>query len=577
MFLKNLQHLIGSLVLASLAACGGGGGSPGSTGNGGPGTVPQTTSTGSVTSTVAIATDFIFELDKQSLATGGTDKVLLTVLAVDSNRNVVANVPVAISIDADAVFSGVTSGNATNANGQYAGTITSGGNKSNRVVTAKITVSGIVKTASISVIGSVISITPVPATPAPGQSVSLNLASLDSLGSSVANVQIGLSGTAGATGTVTTDISGQKVITFLAPATPGSYTVIATGLGISVTKPIQVISAGGGGFPDAIGTISSVSLSPQPSLIAPNQAGATTNRAKVTTRFLTPANSGVSNMRVRFEILQPALGAGEAISTGDSVVYSDVGGIAEAEYIAGSRTSPTNGVRVRACYKASNFTSVTDCPNFVITTLTVAGTPLSISIGSNNKIEKGLGEIAYVKKFLIQVNDAAGVAVKDAIVSVSVDITHYGKGIFGGAYPAAAPTLSDPSLPSSTTSPGFISGISGPYANVWCVNEDRNRNGSLDVNEDVNGDGVISPKKANISVAYASGNSTDANGQMLVQVTYAQNFGSWLSYTLRATTQVAGSEGDASSSSVTAIAEEDLANGSFRTPPYGFGSCADRN
>lgn len=588
---RNLQNLIGGLLLALLAACGGGGGSAGTTSNGGSTTGPQTTAPTSSTPTVAIAADFIFELDKQSIASGGNDKVVLTVLAVDNRRNVVANVPVSISVDSDAVFTGVTTGNVTNASGQFVGSVTNGGNKSSRVITARIVVSGLQKTALISVTGSQITITPVPATPSPGQAVSLNIASLDSLGASVVSVPVLLSGTSGVGGTITTDLSGQKVVTFIAPSTPGQYTVIATGLGVSVTKVIQVVSSGGGGFPDAIGTVSSVSLSPRPSSIAPNQLGATTNRAKLTTKFLTPANLGLRNMRVRFEILQPALGSGEAISTGDSVVYSDVSGIAESEYIAGTRSSPTNGVLVRACYKASDFSSAIDCPNSVITTLTVAGTPLSISISDDNLLEKGLGSIAYLKKFLIQVNDASGVAVKDAIVSVSVDITHYGKGIYAGTYPTVrvAPTIADPSLaavatgtntfvavPSSTISPGFLSGNS-TYANVWCANEDKNRNGALDTNEDINGDGVLSPRKAEVIVSYASGNSTNENGQMLVQVTYGQNVGSWLSYTLRATTRVDGSEGDASKSYVTDVLREDVANGSFLTPPYGSGSCSVRN
>jgi hypothetical protein len=60
--------------------------------------------------------------------------------------------------------------------------------------------------------------------------------------------------------------------------------------------------------------------------------------------------------------------------------------------------------------------------------------PLAISIGDFNKLETGLGGIAYVQKFLIQVADSSGLAVPDAVVSMSVDITHFGKGAFGGDY-----------------------------------------------------------------------------------------------------------------------------------------------
>ena len=594
---KNMLSVVSAVLLVTLAGCGGGGGSGGTpTSGAGSNLTPATTPSGSsvtTTSTAVVAADFIFELDKQEIRSGGNDKAVLTVLAVDSNRNVVSNIPVVVSVDAGAVFSSSATGKATNAEGKFTGDITTGGNKNNRTINAKITVSGIEKNASISVVGSQFTLTPVPATPTPGQTVSLVLSSTDSTGASVAAAQALLSGSAGLSGTFTTDSSGQKTVSFNAPTTAGSYTVVASGLGGSTTKIIQVISATVGGFPDAVGTISAASLSPQPSSIKTNQVGATTNRAKLTARFLTPPNLGLKNIRVRFEIMQPNLGSGEALSTGDSVVYSDINGVAESEYISGTRSSPTNGVTVRACYKSSDFSSSSDCPNSVVSSFTVAGAPLSISISDDNLIEKGLGDIAYLKKFLIQVNDSSGVAVKDAIVSVSVDITHYGKGSFRGSYPLlqTPPTILDPSLaaigngtstftvvPSSTISPGFLPLTSPPiYGNVWCANEDKNRNGSLDTGEDINGDNILTPRKAEVIVSYASGNTTNANGQMLVQVSYGQNVGRWLAYTLRATTRVEGSEGDASKSYITDVLLNDVPNGSFLTPPFGTGSCSARN
>ena len=111
--------------------------------------------------------------------------------------------------------------------------------------------------------------------------------------------------------------------------------------------------------------------------------------------------------------------------------------------------------------------------------------------------------------------------------------------------------------------------------NIWCLNEDWNRNGFLDTGsgEDINKDGSIQPKKAEVIVSYVNGNKTDANGQLLVQVSYGQNMGGWLAYTLRATTGVAGSEGDAAKSYVTDVLQGDVVNGSFRTPPFGSRSC----
>lgn len=569
----NLSKLLVTFAtIMALVACGGGGGSPG--------TVPG------VQEPVASANvaDVVFELDKTAVLNTGTDAAKLTVTVLDSNRNVVPQIPVQVALSPDGVFQ-KASGDATDNKGQYVGLITIGSNKSNRVIDATIRVGTITRLASIQVTGSQISVTPVPATPLPGQAVRLNIATRDSAGAVIPSALISLGGTAGAVGSLMTDPSGNAIFDFIAPATVGSYTVFVNALGTSVTRIIEVVAAGASGKPNAVGAVSSASLIPNPTSIKPNSEGSTANRSKLVAKFQTADNAGIANMRVRFEIVPPALGAGEAISTGDATIYTDSSGVAEADYISGSRSSPTNGVKLRACYKASDFVDSSDCPASVIATLTVAGDPLSISISDNNLLEKGLGEIAYIKKFLIQVNDAAGVAVRDAIVSASVDITHYGKSSsWGNGYlQVPVPTVRDihsdyspvplPSNALATLQASNVVPLAGQ--SIWCVNEDWNRNGFLDVltGEDVNGDGAIQPRKAEIIVSYVNGNKTNENGQLLVQVSYGQNMGKWLAYTLRVTTGVAGSEGDAAKSYVTDVLEEDVENGSFLTPPFGSGSC----
>src|SRR5665648_138858 len=66
--------------------------------------------------------------------------------------------------------------------------------------------------------------------------------------------------------------------------------------------------------------------------------------------FLNASNQTIQNVRVCFDIVSPALDIYESISTGTSTVYSDASGVAIADYIAGTRTSPTNGVIIVACY-----------------------------------------------------------------------------------------------------------------------------------------------------------------------------------------------------------------------------------
>ena len=287
-------------------------------------------------------------------------------------------------------------------------------------------------------------------------------------------------------------------------------------------------------------------------------------------------------MRVRFDILEPSLGAGEYITTGVATVYSDVNGLATADYVAGTRTSPTNGVLVQACYAATDagLAATAPLPPCVPATLTVSGQPLAIAIVNQNTMTKDSSGLFYQEQFGIQVADAAGVAVKGAVVTASVDITHFGKGlVWGNAfYPYYPDPTAVPDITLVYMFPGYARDTP-PTAtmNVWCVNEDNNRNGTLDVGEDLNGNLVLDPSKSEIVLSYINGQATDDKGRLIIQVSYGQNMGGWLAYTIKATTKVVGSEGTKTRSFVTSVIKTDVPNGSFLTPPYGSGSCIDPN
>jgi hypothetical protein len=530
---KLMKIRCGLLFAALITACGGGGGSPGAVAGG--------TNSGG-TPTIASS---IFSLSKSALTNTGSDSSTLTVTALDAKNNPVAGVPVTVSVD-----SGVytPSSSTTDASGQAGGTITIGANKTNRNITANITVGGQTATAILAVTGGQITLTAVPATPTPGSSVRADLKVTDTNGTGVAGVAVQLSGTLGLTASVTTDATGNATANLgAAPATPGTYTIDATGLGVTTTRSVQVVSSSGGGIPNAVDTISSASLAIVPNTIAPNAAGSTTNRAALRAKFLNGSNQAIQNVRVRFEIVPPGLGSGEQISTGTATVYTDVNGESIADYVAGTRSSPTNGVVIRACYGLTDAVIANGaCPNTVTQTLTVASQPLSVTLGDNNTLSRGNNSLTYIKQFDVAVVDAAGNAVPNAVISASVDINTYGKGPYGG------PRIS-------------------------CANEDTNRNGFLDAGEDVNNDGVLEPHKADIALSFLTSNTTGTNGRMSFQIEYPQNVATWLVYTVRVTTSVAGSEGTVSRSFVTGFIEGDDKNGSFLQPPYGFNSCSVAN
>ena len=538
-----IKYALGLAVAVALTACGGGGGSAGTVGGdtgGGSGT-PATDSTGNPVVAAATAASFVFTLDKSSLVNAGSDKALLTVTALDSARNVVSGIPVTVSVDSG-VYTPITS--TTDSTGIASGNISIGGNKTNRNITATINVGSQSGSAVIAVTGSQISLTALPATPSPGSSIQVAVKATDANGSGVSGATVQLGGTLGFTQSVLTDSSGNADATLNAvPTAVGTYAITATGLGITSSRDVQVVGAGSG-VPNAMGTISAASLAINPNSVSPNVSGATTNRAAIRAVFQNASNQAIENIRVRFEISPPGLGSGEQISTGTTTLYSDVSGVATADYIAGTRTSPTNGVIIRACYGSTDASIAgTLCPNSVSATLTVAGQPLSITLGDNNELAKGSNNLTYIKKFDVAVSDAAGNAVANAIVSASVDITRYGKGLYLG--------------------PRFS-----------CLNEDANRNGFLDANERLyptHSD--LSPRKADVILSFLGSNATGANGRTAIQVEYPQNVATWLNYSVRVTTNVAGSEGTAVKSYVTSFVIGDDVNGSFLTAPYGENDC----
>ena len=560
------------LVSAALAACGGGGGSPGNNGTGGD---SQDARLGSLE----------LSLDKTTIVNSGNDVAVLTVTALDRNRGTLEEVPVSISLSPDGVFRRVTTEPATDSNGRFVAEIGIGANKENRVINIEVRSGNVTRLTSIQVTGTQISVTPLPATPMPSEPVSFTLSVRDSANQPIPNARLTLSGTFGLTGEVTTNLAGDATIPGrAAPAASGDYTVVVSGLGVTSSQTVTVGSA----RPGAVGPIVSRSLTPTPSRILTNSTGSTTNRSQLIAQFLTTGNAPIPNLRVRFELIGDVLGAGEFISTGNSIVFTNNAGVATSDYVAGTRSSQTNGVRVRACYDLVDFPA-SSCPNQVEANLTVGGNPVSITIGENNELRKGLGNLTYIRQHIVQVVDASGVAVNDAVVSVSLDVTHYGKGPvwnqpYAGFTALQAPLRRDihPDYTPSPLPAGALATLQPSTSvpttsNFWCINEDQDRNGFVGPGEDVNNNGTLEPRQADVAVSFPSGNRTNSNGQLLVEVTYPQNVGRWLAYTLRATTSVQGSEGDVSKGYVTDVLQADVANGSFLTPPYGSGSCRQSN
>ena len=523
-------------------------------------------------------------MDKASISNSGTDKAQLTVIALDSNRNVVSGATVAVTTDQNSVFV-PSGGSTTNAQGNYTGNVSIGSDKANRTITIAVTINGIVRRTSVQVIGSKLTVQVQPNTLAPGQAGTVSALLQDSSLNPIGGTTITLGGTVpGLIGqTLVTDFSGQASRNFTAPATTGTFTIGASGSGVTAADTqVRVVTAGV--IPAAvIPTGVQPSLSASPNVLTVNAVGSTTNRSTLRFLFVDGAGNAVTNVRVRFDDMTTGLAAvGSSITSGTQTLTTDSSGVVTAQYVAGQNSSPTNGVTIRACYSATDPVPPAPSCQFVDTKLTVAGAALAVSIGDDNLLEKGVG--TYIKRFAITVADSAGKAVVNAPVDISLNLTHYGK---AGAWsnPALATVPGDTSTNTYTFTASGPSGTTGTFTHYWCVNEDLNRNGVADPSEnvdgslDANGQPTLQPRRSDMIIGYDNPavTTTNANGLLIIRVEYSQRYAGWLAYRIRVTANVAGSQGLAERPFVTDFAKEDLATGSFLTPAYGVNNCTTAN
>ena len=566
--MKVLKLVLALVVAILLTACGGGGGSAGTT----TGTLTKPIG---VTATVA---DLIVSLDKVNVVNSGTATVNLTAQAVDSNRNAIALAPITVSVSdvaGGAIFT--SSAKTTDANGQFAGALSTGTNKADRVVSISVTANNqFTKVVAFQIAGSALNMQVVPSVPGPGTTATLAVSLADAAGGPIPSQAVTLAGFAGVSGvSLVTNSLGKATYVFTAPAIEGAYTISAAGSGVNASLPVQVVAATSTTLPPATLPVSAASLSAVPAVVSVNTAGSTAKRAQMRALFASSNNAVVQNVRVRFDLVAPVLGAGEQISSGTSMVLSDVNGVAVADYIPGTRSSPTNGVTVRACYAASDF-AVGTCPNSVTATLTVAASALSLSLGDNNLLTAGVGALTYIKQFVLLVADSAGQPISGANVTYSVDIYKYGKGLYGTPYStdAVVGTVTTMLTPQDNNAVD-----SGAGFRSWCPNEDTNRNGVLDSGEDTNVNGTLDPRKADILISGVGGAlTTNANGLLQIQVEYPQSVATWLAYSVKAAASVAGSEGTTVKRYVTQFIDGDQKNGSFLRAPYGSNtSCSSPN
>jgi len=541
--MKSLKNLWVLCCVAALAACGGGGGSAG--------TPPFGGSDGTSTVSDLVVTPSLTQIQNTTNAS-----VTVTVTAVNSTRNAVADAPVVISADNSAIV--VAGAATTDSNGQVTATVSIGASRSNRDITITATSGSISASTVVHVTGTTLTSTLVPAVVQPSAAAQVQYILKDASGSLMADVDITVTAAGLTPSSVTgkTGANGDFVFNYTAPATTGSYSInaVAGGDDDAQTLLVQPIST----VPAVTATISSASVSANPSVVPVNTVGSSNNRSEIRALFLGSSNLPIPNVRVKFDLAGDANSIGGTFTTGTTTLYSDANGVVTTAYVPGTRSSPTDGVTIRACYGTTDTDPNLDtCTTFATTHLTVTSEALGVSIGTDGLIIDN--DLSYIRRYLVSVADSSGAAKAGVDLAVSLDLVFYRKGAY-------------------TTATVWTRGET-----AICANEDVNRNGVMDAGDDINNSLRLEPGKSDVLVSLMQSKTRD-DGTAVVQIQYAKSFATWVDALITVSASgVSGTEGRATyfEAPVPAAADdikEVDSRPAFYVSPYGVvGSCTDPN
>jgi hypothetical protein len=540
--MRLLSALLAVVAAAVVASCGGGGsnaGTPPFSNGGGTGGGGNTS-----------ATDLVVELSRATVPNTGSVTVDITTTAIDNSRNVVADAPVLVTADADAVITSAAT--KTGTDGKVKASLSIGSNKANRVINVTVASGSISKTTAVSVFGAKLTGTVVPAVLAAGAPGKIEYRLLDQAGNPMIDTEVSVVavGLTPASATGRTGSSGQYTFSFTAGGAAGQYPVTATAGG-STTDPAPIVQVQAANtVPPVTTAISSASVAASPSVVGVNVGTATANRSEIRALFVGANNQPIPNVRVRFDLNNDPNSIGGTFTSASQTLYSDANGVATTAYIAGSRSSPTDGVDVRMCYATSDTDpGFATCANNRIVKLTVSSDPLGISIGFDEKIS--VVGLNYVKKYVVAVANAAGNALPDVNLTVTVDLVNFRKGFWAPAWVKNERAI--------------------------CRNEDLNRNGILEAGEDIDGDQRLEPGKSDVTVLLLH-TKTRADGTAELQLQYPKSYGSWVDAKITVSASgVAGTEGRASQLvAPVPVAADDVKNAdvtpAFVISPYGVES-----
>lgn len=409
----------------------------------------------------------------------------------DSSNKVLAFHPVELTSSAGNVITPVN-GFMTNATGEMSFTLTATAGGQDTITATAL---GATSNKIVSVSGNDFSLDSTSQEVVIGTEETINLKwSKDGVAQAGKTIQ--LSATRGVLSPITnvqTDANGEASFTIQSTSAGGTVITATTSDGLSAVLNREFVAT----------TAHYINTQASPSVIAPH--GVSSLIAKVRDVNDNP----VKNQHIIFNLEDRVNG-----TLSSSQAVTDSLGRASVTYTSSDVSSEKNGVVIKT-YVQENPSIADDI------TLTVGGSALRIVLGYDEKISES--DIFYKKTYGVIVTDSAGRPVKDQAVDFTISPTTYYKGHIG-----LADTDGD------GEADRWVLNIA-----ATCPSEDLNKNGSLDDNEDENGNGRLEP--TNDATVTAAG-VTDEEGKLTVTVVYPQNRAWWSNQLITAKVLVKGTE-----------------------------------
>ena len=575
-----------------------------------------------VTGNLQSASDLILTVSSPFIANSVTNSVTVTATAVDANRNALAGIPVTLKVDNGATI--LPSALQTRSDGTVSGVLRIGSDQANRQLTVTATSGAVTRTTTVDVVGAKLTASNFANVIGTSTVASIVYLLADNTGAKMAGYPItitasGLPSPSCTPSPCRTDSSGQFTYRFTTPTAAGDVNISASAGGQTLVTTVTV--TGTVIIPPANPAVVSASVAADPSVVAVNAGGATTNEVEIRALFVAANNAPVKNVRVWFDLNgdQNSIGGTLASTAARVLLYSDSNGVARTTYRPGSRYSPKDGVTVRVCWDENDFSipfkdgdaCIPVTQSFVrqaLATLTVASESLSVSIGTNSLIGVGPSGLTYTKQYVVQVVDSAGQAKAGVQISPSIDLLSYYKGFwtvgatawvqggYGNIYPSLYPPGYVQMVPAEALAVKYnlfnTITVDWQLGNISvCDNEDLNRNGVAEnfldyyqlivIPEDQNGSAALlpsrpalDPRKADVSITAPNGSTTNSSGIVVLQIEYPQNVASWVKFNILVSASgVAGTEGRAIYTGVLPVRAIEVttvsASPPFQFSPYG--------